>query len=604
MDKKRDMTEVFKKKLLSLGFSNIRVRQNKINFSITNQGQSTDDNWKTFLVNIECVEEFFKVTLFFNYNNTIFAFKNSLKTLAVEAIILINKKLPVGQFKLNSAKQTISLKLSAVYATLNMTWWETLAHEYIRLALVLYKSFAFALVKIIGGESNIPELIKECIKRSNGLVSENEPSSSTNSDDEDSSFSFDEQPNKALIKMIQVSKFFQEKFIIQESFEELDFQSGLEFGKGQANFESFLELVQQMFKLGVKFRGLKFVKIMIKSAKSEILKVYIPKYTYFTDIDQADENYFEDYVNSLIIDYNKELADSFVYDPSSLIKRFAVHLIEKSTFELKDIRSNENIIGQGGFGVIYRNYIYRVPVAIKFTKSESTKGKEMVKLINEYKIMQALDHENIIKTFGFVEFDGKFGIVMEMCGGGALNQVLRLNQSINIKSKVEIMLKVIKAIEYMHIKNFCHFDIKPHNILLDDNLNPKLTDLGLSQKITDKQMKKTGFTLIYSSPEQIKGNNLSPKADVWSFGMTMYNSFTGITPYDYLNSENKTKLDKNQFYNEIFNNKRSPRIPENFEIEYPQITGLLRETWKTDPNSRASSKQVRQRLTEILRGLN
>jgi serine/threonine protein kinase len=92
---------------------------------------------------------------------------------------------------------------------------------------------------------------------------------------------------------------------------------------------------------------------------------------------------------------------------------------------------------------------------------------------------------------------------------------------------------------------------------------------------------------------------MSPKVDVWSFGMTLYFVITGIGPYDYLNQGPKRKLEKNVFYNEIYNNKRTPKIPENIEIEHPQLTKLIRETWKTDPAARPTSKMIRIRLTEI-----
>ena len=141
--------------------------------------------------------------------------------------------------------------------------------------------------------------------------------------------------------------------------------------------------------------------------------------------------------------------------------------------------------------------------------------------------------------------------------------------------------------------------LQTHFILFDSNLEPKLTDLGLSRKITEKSWSKPGFTLIYCSPEQIKGHNPDKKSDVWSFGMTIYSFLTHLSPYDYLTNNGKKKLDKNEYYNEIYYNKRIPKIPDNFKIQYPGIFKLMEDMWKTDPEQRPNIKQVRQSLVNF-----
>ena len=118
-------------------------------------------------------------------------------------------------------------------------------------------------------------------------------------------------------------------------------------------------------------------------------------------------------------------------------------------------------------------------------------------------------------------------------------------------------------------------------------------------KISEKSWSKPGFTLIYCSPEQIKGHNPDKKSDVWSFGMTIYSFLTHLSPYDYLTNNGKKKLDKNEYYNEIYYNKRIPKIPDNFKIQYPGIFKLMEDMWKTDPEQRPNIKQVRQSLVNF-----
>ena len=188
---------------------------------------------------------------------------------------------------------------------------------------------------------------------------------------------------------------------------------------------------------------------------------------------------------------------------------------------------------------------------------------------------------------------------MELCGAGGLNTVIRSNLSMKLKTKLSIMLKVLKAIEYLHLKGIVHLDIKPHNIILDNEMNPKIADFGLCQRNSERGLKKTGYTLTYASPEQIKGVSMSSKVDIWSFAMTLYYVVTNNSPYDYLSKQASKKMEKLQFYNEIYNNKRTPKIPESIELEHPQLTKLIREMWRTDPETRPNSKAARIRLTEI-----
>ena len=282
------------------------------------------------------------------------------------------------------------------------------------------------------------------------------------------------------------------------------------------------------------------------------------------------------------------------------MENFKTDIIDPSQFTFPNIKANEYIIGQGGFGIIYKNVLIDIPVAIKFPKNQNLLRKQFEKFLEEYKIIKELNHENIIKAYGFVKNGDSYGIILEQCLGGSLNVLNRSNPNLSIDQKLQLMIKVIKALEYMHMKNICHFDIKPHNILLDINLEPKLTDLGLSRNITERVDPIAGFTLIYCSPEQIKGKNADKKSDVWSFGMTLYCFLTQITPYDYLSNNGRKKLDKNEFYYEIYHQKRIPKIPEKFQAEYPGIVKILLDTWNIDPDRRASSKQVRQALVAEL----
>jgi hypothetical protein len=375
--------------------------------------------------------------------------------------------------------------------------------------------------------------------------------------------------------------------------------SALEYLKDSSNHSKFVQVLETIYRAGVEIVNLKLRKLLVEQHEGRISKLILRKFKYLAEVEDTSQQQLDKYVNEVLMSFNRDLAESFKIDSTNIVNKSNVNIIHNSHFQLADIRSSDNIIGNGGFGVIYRNFLFDIPVAIKFPKSEANNGRQTTKLIAEYKMLQSLDHENIIKTFGFVEVRGKYGIVMELCSAGGLNTVIRSNVSMKMKTKLSIMLKVLKAIEYLHLKGIVHLDIKPHNIILDNNMNPKIADFGLCQKTSHRGLKKTGYTLTYASPEQIKGASMTSKVDIWSFAMTLYYVVTSISPYDYLNKQANKKMEKLQFYHEIYNNKRTPKIPENIELDYPQLTKLIREMWRTDPDGRPNSKVARIRLTEI-----
>ena len=198
--------------------------------------------------------------------------------------------------------------------------------------------------------------------------------------------------------------------------------------------------------------------------------------------------------------------------PKISFEVFKKDFIESQKFENKDLTDHTNLIGKGGFGTIFMNKLENNLVAIKFSnKNFSSKQKKI--FFKEFEIQSHLSHENIVKTYGFTKYNENIGIVFEYCCNGSLREYLKTN-SLPFDAKLNILLQVSKAIEYLHIENICHNDIKPHNILLNAELVPKLADFGLSRYFKSGKSKTSGFTLNYSSPEHLNKNYLTKKSDV------------------------------------------------------------------------------------------
>lgn len=163
------------------------------------------------------------------------------------------------------------------------------------------------------------------------------------------------------------------------------------------------------------------------------------------------------------------------------------------------------------------------------------------------------------------------------------------------------------GLEFMHSKQICHFDVKPHNIFINEAMCPKFADFGMSEYLKDMRSTKPGFTLLYCSPEQIKGDNPGPKSDIWSFGMCFYYILHLKNPFDYLETMRGHSLNKKEFYKELKKRSRRPRVDENFEHEYPRFISLMREMWIEDPGRRPTIKDVSfglKKSIELLRPKN
>ncbi|KAK7405328.1 hypothetical protein VNO78_06556 [Psophocarpus tetragonolobus] len=188
-------------------------------------------------------------------------------------------------------------------------------------------------------------------------------------------------------------------------------------------------------------------------------------------------------------------------------------------------------LGQGGFGSVYKGKLRSgLDVAIKMlTKSEAS-GQDF---INEVATIGRIHHMNIVRLIGYCVQGEKCALVYEYMPNGSLDKHIFSkgdNTSLSYEKTYEISLGIARGIAYLHQDcdvQILHFDIKPHNILLDDNFTPKVSDFGLAKlfPIKDKSIVLTAArgTLGYMAPELFYKNigGVSYKADIYSFGMLL-----------------------------------------------------------------------------------
>ena len=590
-------------------YNNLSVKQFEITLVITDQ--SLDEALRVFKANIAILPNFMKISIPFTVDRNIFKIPESQYSDFLEFNCYANTKIQIGSFKFSKTESKIWFECTAHYTSFSDSYLDSLISEYLETSLIIYKSFVCGLYQIKSGSTELQEIVSICIDRTHGRVHITQESEESPSIDEDNSSSNTEDLNNNNLDEHLQQVFNSDPYVTYtlrlwnapESLIPMPTIIDLIRPYNRDLLGKILETLRELFRHRIKFHKFAVNKVMVKITNNEI-EYFLLKNTqklHFVAAPQIED--CETYIYELLKEINKDLASNRDATSDSVMENYSRFIIQSNKFQFVNIVANEHIIGQGGFGIVYRNVLANIPVAIKLPRNSDNSQKTMQKLLDEFLIIMELNHENIIKTYGFVKINETYGIILEQCMGGSLHTFGRTQTNLTIKLKLEIMIKVAKAIEYMHMKNICHFDIKPQNILLGSNQEPKLTDLGLSRNILEQSNSKPGFTLIYCPPEQIKGRRPDKKSDVWSFGMTLYNFLLQIVPYDYLTEQYKRKLDKNEFYHEIHDLERKPRMTTKFEVEHPTLVKIMNDMWKIDPDKRATSKQVRMALSEYLRTL-
>ena len=189
----------------------------------------------------------------------------------------------------------------------------------------------------------------------------------------------------------------------------------------------------------------------------------------------------------------------------------------------------------GGMSRVYRAHdpVLGRTVALKILSDEAAADeKAKARFLREARVASGSAHENIIAVYDFGEDQGRPFMVMEFLEGESLREAIKQNRTGDTARKLRIALQVARAIGHVHTKKVIHRDIKPENVHLDAVGHAKLMDFGIA-KSEDAQSTSDGLTLgtpFYMSPEQVMGKEITPQADVYCFGVFMYELFAGTKP--------------------------------------------------------------------------
>src|SRR5918992_827071 len=197
-------------------------------------------------------------------------------------------------------------------------------------------------------------------------------------------------------------------------------------------------------------------------------------------------------------------------------------------------------IGFGGMSTVFlgRDEVLDRPVAIKILKPGFGETDIGARFRREGRTAARLSHPNIVQVYdaGEGEFEGRevSYIVMEYVAGGDLKDLIDRRGTLPGVMLSRIGAEVAAGLTYAHERGVIHRDIKPQNVLVDNYGSPKLADFGIARALDADHSTSTGSylgTALYSSPEQLRGEGVTPKGDVYSLGATLYHAAVGEPPF-------------------------------------------------------------------------
>ncbi|GBB83325.1 hypothetical protein RclHR1_10050008 [Rhizophagus clarus] len=264
-------------------------------------------------------------------------------------------------------------------------------------------------------------------------------------------------------------------------------------------------------------------------------------------------------------------------------------------------------MSEGGFGIIYQAIwlVNNETVILKIFENSNNYSKYFINELKSFQHYSGLDHEYIIKYYGFTkELElNDYILVMKYASEGDLHKYLRNNFTKITwnKQKLHILWQISKGLETIHNKNFIHRDFHSGNILFDYSSKEecldkqwKITDLGLSHiyiyiyiyiyiAVNNQSSNNEIYGVIpYIAPEIFKGAEFSKEADIYSFGMIMWELTTSCKPFD------DVKHDIHLIYK--FLDGKRPEITK----DTPQCyANLMKSCWDHDPKKRPSIKKIR-----------
>jgi serine/threonine protein kinase/Flp pilus assembly protein TadD len=256
----------------------------------------------------------------------------------------------------------------------------------------------------------------------------------------------------------------------------------------------------------------------------------------------------------------------------------------------------EDKLGEGGMGIVFRGHDTKLErtVALKFLPMQLTQSDDDRKRFSrEAKAIAALNHPNICTIYSVENYNGFQFMVMEYVDDLTLREKLK-SERLPFDSIIDYAVQIADALDEAHSKGIIHRDIKPENIMVNKRNRIKVMDFGLAKLKGSMNLTKTGNTLgtiAYMSPEQIQGEEVDHRSDIFSFGVVLYEMVAGKKPF---RGEHEAAI----MY-EILN-ADPPSLDSSGKDIPDQLRSLISQLLQKDRSRRiASAREIAEKFKDI-----
>ena len=258
-------------------------------------------------------------------------------------------------------------------------------------------------------------------------------------------------------------------------------------------------------------------------------------------------------------------------------------------------------LGKGGMGRVYRVLDKKLneEIALKLIKPEIAIDKKTVeRFSNELKIARKIGHKNVARMFDLNVEKGTHYITMEYVRGEDLKKLIRKMGQLSVGQAIPIAMQICEGLGEAHRLGVVHRDLKPQNVMVDEDGNARIMDFGIARSVETKGITGAGVmigTPEYMSPEQVEGKEVDQRSDVYSLGVILYEMVTGQVPFE----------GDTPFTIGVKQKSEKPKDPKELNTQIPNDLNrvILKCLEKERENRYQSAGELQNELTNIQKGI-